>query len=64
MNTMFNIRAERKVPLAQLHMAEVFVFDDYLVEAPSKEEALEEFYYRVPIIDHTHFDVRISERMA
>lgn len=64
MKTIFNITPERIVPLAELEMAEVFVLDEYEIEAETKEEALEEFYWHAPIMNHQHFQVRVYERMA
>lgn len=59
MRTTFQVRAERTVTLEELHMLEVFVLPEYEIEAEDDEEALEEFYWHAPILDHSHFKVQI-----
>ncbi|MER9176262.1 hypothetical protein NKH72_22040 [Mesorhizobium sp. M0955] len=54
-----HIRAKRTVGLEQLTLREVTVLSDYHIEAETSEEALEEFYWSVPIEDHSHFNVEV-----
>lgn len=57
MKILFNVCARRTVPLIDLHLQEVFVLENYPIEAEDAAEALEEFYWHAPIMDHSHFDV-------
>lgn len=61
MKPTIQINVERRVPLEQLTDSEVTVLPEYLATADSIDEALEEFYWRVPIEDHSHFTVSAIE---
>lgn len=54
-----HIRTTRRVGLEELTLREVTVLPNYEIQATSEEEALEEFYWNVPIDDHGHFDVEV-----
>lgn len=55
------IRCKRAVPLEDLTMSEVTVMPEYLAVAEDIDEALGEFYWNVPIEDHTHFSIETVE---
>jgi hypothetical protein len=59
MNRAFHIRAKRTVGLEDLTLAEVTVLPEYEIEAGSADEALEDFYFFVPIEDHSHFAIEV-----
>ena len=61
MKTKILINVERRVPLDELTDIEVTVLPEYLALADTIDEALEEFYWRVPIEDHSHFNIVASE---
>lgn len=60
MRKSFQVRVARKVSIEHLSLVEVCVLPEYEIEAESESEALEEFYWSVPIVDHSHFEVRIG----
>ena len=57
----FLVKAERKVSVDELSLPEVTVLPKNFVSANSAEEALEEFYFRAPIEDHSRFEVSVSD---
>ncbi|RWB95651.1 MAG: hypothetical protein EOQ56_28290 [Mesorhizobium sp.] len=59
MKNIIHIRAKRNVGIEQLSMREVTVLPEYQIEAASPDEALEDFYFYVPIEDHSHFEVEV-----
>lgn len=56
----FLVKAERKVSVDELTLPEVTILPKNFVEANSEEEALEEFYFRAPIEDHSRFEISVS----
>ena len=56
----FQVNAKRRVPFEDLSLEEVTVLPKNFVPAESEEEALEEFYFRAPIEDHSRFDISVE----
>ena len=59
MKSIFQVRAQRAVPLEDLSLPEATVLPNYFIEADDADEALEEFYWSVPIENHSHFNVGV-----
>lgn len=62
MKTVFQVRPERTVPLEDLELLEALVLPDYFIEADTEGEALEDFYWHAPIVNHRHFKVQVFRR--
>lgn len=56
----FQVNAKRRVPVDELSLPEVTILPKNFVSAESEDEALEEFYLRAPIEDHSRFDVSVE----
>lgn len=59
--SIFEVRTHRKVPLEELAIEEATVLPAYFIEAENRGDALEDFYWNVPIANHDHFDISADE---